>query len=170
MLPANAADRATFAGYSWDIRHGNALDWIQAVAADVKGLSGVFPGMIGDDGAAAMLDLLLTLPDAEQRRERTARKVLGRAGGRDWWWTCNLIGKIVGSWTYVNGMLIREGVKASEHSLPDWLDAAYTRLWEGCDDQGRVAFETELMIPPAGVRVAATLAEQKRGALAFAAD
>lgn len=170
MLPVSGADQATFAGRSWRIVDADALTWIQAVAKDVKDLSGVFPGMVGDDDTEAMLALLLELPDAEERRIRTARRVLGRAGGRDWWWTVNLIGRILGSWMYVNGMLIREGVSATSHTLPDWLDAAYTKIWENLDEKGRVRFETELMIPPAGVKVSASIVEQKRGAMAFAAD
>lgn len=169
MPPVSGGDRATFAGLSWSLRDVDASAWVRALSTDIDGLSGVFPGLI-DGGEDVMLALLIDMPDAEARRLLTARKVLGRGSGRDWWWTQNLVKRILGSWTYINGFMVREGVRAAEHSFPDWLDAAYTRLWEGLDEKARVRFETEMLMPPPGVQVTASLSEQKRGAMAFAAD
>lgn len=73
-------------------------------------------------------------------------------------------------WLYINGMLLRQSVRADELSLPDWLMAAYTMIYEGRDEAGRIALESELMTPPQGVRLNIPAAEQHRAAMAFALD
>ncbi len=76
---------------------------------------------------------------------------LGRASGRDWFWTLNLIQECWGAWTQINGNLVREGVRADDTDLADWLDAAYSMLLERLDKAGREALNLRLQKTPQGV-------------------
>lgn len=87
-----------------------------------------------------------------------------------WVWAWNLMRLCLRGWLYINGMLLRQSVRADELSLPDWLMAAYTMIYEGRDEAGRIALESELMTPPQGVRLNIPAAEQHRAAMAFALD
>lgn len=73
-------------------------------------------------------------------------------------------------WLWVNGMLLRQGVNREHLSLSDWLYAAYTMIYESRDADGRVALESDLMIPPRGVGLVLPAAVQHQGAMAFALD
>lgn len=88
----------------------------------------------------------------------------------DWVWAFNLMRLCLRGWLFVNGTLLRQGVDASQMSLSDWLMAAYTLIYEGKDETGRLALESELSTPPAGVRLVIPAAIQHRAALAFALD
>lgn len=159
----------SFAACTWRLEAVTAADWLGALAMDFDGLSGVFPGLIGDDRLEEMLEIL---KDGAQEHSDTmqevARKALAAAGGRDWWWTLNLARRVVGQWIYVNGFLVRQGVRADSTTLPDWLDACYTWLWERCDENQKTALDIELSIPPRGVRASRKQVEQMMAA--FQAD
>lgn len=155
---------------SWRIPGRCAADWLRAVRADPEHLAGIFPGLVADECADLMLDVWLEFGDAGDRCERAARKLLGRAAGMDWVWAFNLMRLCLRGWLFVNGTLLRQGVDASQMSLSDWLMAAYTLIYEGKDETGRLALESELSTPPAGVRLVIPAAIQHRAALAFALD
>jgi hypothetical protein len=91
-----------------------------------------------------MVDQWLEVPDMQRRCINVARVALGRASGREWYWAYNLILKCVESWPYINGMLVRQGVRADTEPLADFLDAAYTLMRELRDDKGRTALDSEL--------------------------
>lgn len=76
---------------------------------------------------------------------------LGRASGRDWLWSLNLIQECWDAWIQVNGILVREGVRADQENLADWLDAAYSLLVERTDKAGREALDLRLRKTPKGV-------------------
>lgn len=154
----------------WGIHLDSAHAWIGAVGFDLEGLSGVFPGGVGDDDVEAMHQLSLNMPDAERRWTNAARAALGRGSGRDWWWSRNLIKRSLQSWPYINGKLLLSGVQARNMPLPDWLDATYMLLWSNGDDKGRVKLDTELSMPPAGVAIRRSAAQTKQMLADFAAD
>lgn len=162
--------QVTAFGRVWILDGTSAAGWLNALQLDDVQLTGIFPGFIGDEYTDDMLDLWLEFPDAEQRCQRVAQKALARESGLDWVWAWNLMRMCLGSWIYINGVLLRQGVTSSDMSLRDWLHAAYTLILEGKDADGRVAFESELMIPPAGVALKIPAKVQHQGALAFAAD
>lgn len=126
--------------------------------------------MVTDEGVDHLLSLWPQFDDADLRCELAARRLLARAAGMDWVWAWNLVRLCLRGWVYINGMLLRQSVRASELSLSDWLMAAYTLIYESKDEAGRVALETELMTPPRGVRLIVPAAVQHQGALAFALD
>lgn len=88
----------------------------------------------------------------------------------DWWWAWNLVRLCLRGWLFVNGVLLRQNIDSTKLSLSDWLMAAYTLIYEGKDEAGRVALEAELSTPPRGVRLVIPAEIQHRGALAFAMD
>lgn len=88
----------------------------------------------------------------------------------DWVIAWNLMRIVRGTWLWINGALVRQGVRAGTDTLADWLDAAYTLIYESRDQQGRLALETELTMPPRGEHLAVSAAAQRRAAMAFAAD
>lgn len=144
--------------------------WIAALHGDPDHLTGIFPGLICDEGVDLLLSLWLESDDADLRCELSARKLLGRASGMDWVWAWNLVRLCLRGWVFINGMLLRQSVHASQTSLSDWLMAAYTLIYEGRDEAGRVALETDLMIPPRGVRLVIPAAVQHQAAMAFGLD
>ena len=155
---------------SWPIQAVPASVWLQSLQRDVDGLAGIFPGLVCDDSVDSMLGMWLECEDVDQRCVIAARRLLARAAGMDWVWAWNLMRLCLRGWVYVNGVLLRQGVRASEMSLSDWLMAAYTLIYEGRDEAGRVALESELSTPPRGVRLVIPAAVQHQGALAFALD
>lgn len=157
-------------GVSWSVPGRPAADWIRALQRDPEHLAGIFPGLIADGAVDHMLAVWLEYPDADRRCELAARKLLGRAAGMDWVWAWNLMRLALRGWIFINGMLLRQGVNAGELSLPNWLHAAFTLIYEGRDEAGRIALESELMSPPAGVALKISAVEQHRGAMAFALD
>lgn len=157
----------SYAGRSWELEATCAADWIGAIIFDTDSLAGVFPGLIRDDDVEAMSTLLQD-PENLPGLQETARSVVQAAGGRDWWWTVNLIKRVIGQWIYVNGILVRQGVRADGIGLPDWLDACYTWLWERSDENERVALDAELSWAPKGVRHSKRQIEQM--VADFAAD
>lgn len=154
----------------WTLYPTSASQWIGVIGYDFETLAGVVPGSLVDDDVEAMYELSLRHPDADRRWANAARTAVGRAGGRDWWWTVNLCRKALQGWPYINGRLLLEGIRASDTCLPDWLDATYMLLWTGSDEQGRIKLDLELSLPPAGVAVRQTPAQKKRTMEDFAAD
>lgn len=117
-----------------------------------------------------MFQLAVSDPDIERRWLNAARVAVGRAGGRDWWWTVNLARKAVTGWPYIHGTLLLSGVDARRMPLPDWLDACYMMLWRAGDENGRTKLDTELSLLPAGVRIRQTRQQKEQMLNAFAAD
>lgn len=117
-----------------------------------------------------MHHLALSDPDIERRWLNAARVAVGRASGRDWWWTVNLCRKAIGGWAYINGSLLLAGVSARTMPFGDWLDACYMLLWRGGDENARVKLDIELSVPPAGVVVRQSKQQKEQMLAAFAAD
>jgi hypothetical protein len=156
-------------GRRWSLRDAPALDWILAYRS--PDLSEVFPGLIRVGDAEAMWALWASRDDMERRCLNVARVALGRAAGREWHWAGNLIDEALQSWPYINGMLVRQGVRAHKTSLADWLDACYTLLRETYDKDGRAALDTRLRRMPRGVAGTFRPKMSSRSELmAFAAD
>lgn len=156
-------------GRSWDLELPHAAAWLGAIGFDLDELSGVFPGAIREDDLDAMWALSGD-PDASRRWLNAARMSVQRGGGRDWWWTINLVRKALGIWPYLNGQLLLSGVDASKMPFASWLDAAFMLLWTNSDQEGRTKLELELSIRPKGVEVRMSPAANKQMLDAFAAD
>lgn len=154
----------------WALCLDTAADWVGAVGFDLDGLAGVFPGSIGNDDVDAMYHLALSDPDIDRRWRNAARVGVGRGGGRDWWWSVNLVRRALGGWPYFNGKLLLSGVDSRHLSFPDWLDACYMLLWSGCDENGRIKLDLELSMPPAGMAVRQSKAARQKMLADFAAD
>lgn len=123
-----------------------------------------------DDDAEAMHELSLLHNDADSRWQHAARAAIGRAGGRDWWWTVNLCRKALSGWPYINGRLLLDGVNAHLSRFPDWLDATYMLLWGNADETGRMKLDLELSLPPKGVPIAQTAQQKRKMMEDFASD
>lgn len=154
----------------WRIPAAPASTWLRAYDEDPDTLLGLFPGLIALDDAEDMLARLQRIPGSEDRCQRAARALLQRGAGMDWVIAWNLMRIVRGTWLWINGALVRQGVRAGTDTLADWLDAAYTLIYESRDQQGRLALETELTMPPRGEHLAVSAAAQRRAAMAFAAD
>lgn len=158
------------AGRRWTLCLDSAYAWIGAVGFDFDTLAGVLPGGLGDDDVDVMFRLGLPGEDLERRWVNAGRVAVGRAGGRDWWWTVNLIRKAVTAWPYINGQLLLHGVNARTLQLPDWLDACYMLMWRNGDEKERIRLDTELSMPPRGVAVQRSPAATRQMLDSFAAD
>jgi hypothetical protein len=126
--------------------------------------------LIGDDDLEVMQELIATHPDIEDRWTYAARTALGRAGGRDWWWTLNLGKRSLGAWIYINGILLRQGVDSKVVGLPDWLDACYSMLWQNADEENRIKLDMELSMRPKGIALHQSKAAVRQMMADFAAD
>lgn len=147
-----------------------ASQWLGAIALDMDGLAGIMPGLIEDQDLPAMLALMDAHENIEDRWLYAARTALGRAGGRDWWWTLNLCRRSLNSWMYINGILLRQNVDAKKLGLPDWLDACYSMLWQASDEEQQTKLDLELSLPPRGVAIGRSRDRVKADLAAFAAD
>lgn len=156
-----------FAGRGWNLEASTAADWLGAIAMDFDTLSGVFPGLVADEDVDAISELAME-PASQETMQEVARKVVQAAGGRDWWWSVNLTKAAIGNWIYVNGFLVRQGIRADSIGFPDWLDACYTWFWEKGDDNQKAALDATLSLPPRGVKVGRQKIEQMMAD--FAAD
>ena len=136
-------------GRYWHLRDVPAVDWIHAAVSE--DMVGIWPGLVDDADAEQLFDLWMTEPDMRARSSRVARKALERAGNREWHWSLNMIKEIRDSWTYLNGLLVRQGVRADQVNLDDYLDAAYTVFQEKLPGDDLKAFNTRLRKIPAGV-------------------
>ena len=154
----------------WAIDLDCAHAWIGAVGFDPEGLSGVVPGAVSEDHVEFMYQLSLQGEDFERRWLNAARAGVGRAGGRDWWWSVNLIRKCLEGWPYVNGRLLLQGVDSRRMPLPDWLDACYMMLWSNSDEKERIKLDTQLSMPPAGIAVRQSKAAKRKMLADFAAE
>lgn len=154
----------------WRIPAVPASTWLRAFDDDPETLLGLFPGLVDPDDLDDMLLRLIEIPDSQTRCRRAARILLQRGSGMEWVVAWNLMRMSRGVWLWINGALVRQGVRAGTETLADWLDAAYVLLYEGKDEKGRMAFETELTMPPKGEHLAVSAAAQRRAAMAFAAD
>lgn len=153
----------------WPLQGRTASDWLGAIAQDFTTLAGVFPGLIAEADLDDMYELALGA-DVADRWFECAQQALGWAGGRDWWWTVNLAKMCLGGWIFINGKLIRQGVRADEIRLPDWLDAAYSLLYEGRDETERSKLDIELSMRPVGIKVKQSGQAKRKMLEAFAAD
>jgi hypothetical protein len=156
-----------FAQTQWRLQAHSAADWLGAIACDFDALSGVFPGLICDEELDAMQQLLRD-PSQFDLMPDVARQVVQAAGGRDWWWSVNLTRRAMAGWIYINGVLVRQGVRADSTSFPDWMDACYSWMYERSDENGRAALDIELGLPPKGVRQGSK--QTKQMLAAFQAD
>lgn len=158
------------AGQRFTLNASTAFDWLGALGMDMENLSGIMPGLIGDQDIETMAQLMQIHPDYLERWLNAARTALGRAGGRDWWWTLNLCRRALGTWIYTNGLLLRQGVDSRATTFPDWLDACFTLYWHNASEEDRTKLETQLSVPPLGVAVRRSRAEVRKMAEAFQAD
>jgi hypothetical protein len=158
------------AGNSFTLTATTAAQWLGALAMDLDGMQGIVPGLIDDEDLDLMWTLAQQNPDIQERWTNAARTALGRAGGRDWWWTHNLCRKALGTWIYTNGLLLRQNVDYHRMRFPDWLDACYTLYWQGADEETRIKLDLELSMRPRGVAVRQSPAQARQMAMDFAAD
>jgi hypothetical protein len=154
----------------WVLRRATAYDWILAVSRDTEHLAGVFPGLIRAGDVEAMCAAMEMFDDMDRRWENVARAALTRASGREWWRALNLMKKLLGGWTTVNGAMLLSGCDARTMSLSSWLDAAVTHMVQNLDEDGVRRLEFELDKLPAGVRGKGTSVAVKRSLAAFAID
>lgn len=137
-------------------------------------MAGIFPGLLEDQHIGDAVRLSFTESDVQRRCENAARVALGKAAAREWTWTYNLIQESLGSWTQLNGILVRAGVRAGVEELPDWLDSAYTVFHEmlGSSQNEWTAFQSRLRRAPKGVAVTRSQVKMSTRAdlLAFAAN
>ncbi len=140
------------------------------MATDLEHLCGVMPGLIADDDLDVMCDLIDSHPDIETRWINAARVAVGRAGGRDWWWTVNLARHGLGTWIYTNGLLLHHQVNSRQLGLADWLDACYTLYWQHGDDESRLKLDMKLNMRPKGIATFASKAQTRQMMAEFAAD
>ena len=136
-------------GRYWKLRSVPASTWIQAVLS--TDMAGIWPGLVRDRDAEQLYGLWLTEDDMQNRAALVSRRALGRAAGREWHWAHNLIKEIDGSWTWLNGLLVREGVRADQTGLSDYLDAAFTLFSEKLKPDDFKAMETRLRKLPSGI-------------------
>lgn len=157
-------------GHPFTLTATTAAQWLGAIATDMDNLCGIMPGLVHDDDLDVMCDLIDTHPDIETRWTNAARVALGRAGGRDWWWTRNLAREALGTWIYTNGLLLHRQVNSRQMPLPDWLDACYTLYWQGGDDESRLKLDMKLNMRPRGVATHQSASQTRSMMAQFAAD
>lgn len=158
------------AGHKFTLNARTAAEWIGAIATDFDELAGIMPGLIADEDLDLMERIMEDHPDFHERWIHCARTALGRAGGRDWWWTLHLCQEALGTWLYINGLLLRQGVDSKKMGLPDWLDACYTLYWQNASEEDKIKLDMRLSMRPKGVAVRQSSSQVDKMLADFAAD
>lgn len=160
----------TCVGRPWKLKAASADQWVRAVL--MPEMAGVFPGMLRGSQALDFFDLWDQFPNMPRRCLNVSMVALARASGREWFWAYNMIETAAQSWPHVNGLLVREGVRADAESLHNWLDACYTLILERKNEEDRVAFENSLTRVPRFAIAAGVKPRMSSRAelMAFAAD
>lgn len=155
-------------GRYWLLRDVPASTWMEATRTPE--LAGIFPGLVDNEDAEQIYRLWWTEPDMATRCTRIARRALERAGNGEYQWTLNMIAEIRGSWTHLNGMLVRQGVRADSENLANYLDAAYTLMLQQLNDDGVKAMEARLRKISGTGPVSRPAMSTRADLLAFAKD
>lgn len=129
------------------IRGVPASVWLRVLMGG--GFAAVVPGMLDAADADrlddAMWDGDVTLAEVDAAR----RDVITVAGGRDWWWTLNLLAVCRPVWATVHGRLASHGFRASVVPLGAALDALYVVCAEIAGG-GRRELDRHLEMAPPG--------------------
>jgi hypothetical protein len=169
-VPRSERITVTCAAQAWEVRNPNAYRWVTAVLYDPDGLTGVFPGLLPDRDTVPMFETMKVFEDIERRWTNTARVVLTRASGREWWRALNLIQAVAKHWTGINGGLLLSGIDAKRLDLPSYLDAAYVHMMRSFSDEERLKLEFDLNRIPLNAPVRQDRSQLKKSMAAFAAD
>lgn len=160
----------TCVGQPWRLKTVSAERWVKAVL--VPEMAGVFPGLLRNKDTLRFFDLWDEYPDMPRRCMNVSMVALGRASRREWHWAYNMIQSAAQSWPQVNGLLVRQGVRADSESLHNWIDACYTLIMERKSDDEKATFDNILTRTPKFAIAAGVKPRMSSRAelLAFAAD
>lgn len=157
-------------GRWWHLADVPAVDWIMAAAS--PDMAGVFPGLVDFEDGAELFRMCLSLPDMQRRCANVSARALERAsGGREAHWVANFANEALASWPFLNGPMVRAGVRADATKFADWIDAAYSWLAESLVKKDKEALDNRLRRLPKGVAGTAKPRMSTRAELlAFAKD
>lgn len=155
-------------GRYWKLRDVPASAWMEAAIS--PDMAGIWPGLVRDSDAEQLHGLWVSEVDMQRRSILVARRALERAGQREWHWTLNLVKEIQKSWTHLNGLLVRQGVRADILGFSDYLDCAYTQFAEILKPDDFTAFDTRLRKIPGGMIMSKPRMSSRDDLMKFAKD
>lgn len=95
-----------------------------------------------------LADLVAEHPAAAADLKGESLRLLGEAAGRRWWEAQALLYTSAGP--DLLGRLVLAGVDPWTRSVGEWCAATYALCVKGQDEKGRLRFDFQLSIPPAG--------------------
>lgn len=174
-MPAAANLAVAFEPVPIDIAVGNHVVTIPALPACVwlpiltdPGTDGldIFPGLLDDAGQDVVDRLIFDGKLDTDELKEIIYGIITEASGHDWWWSLNLLSVLRGpSSTQVLGEMAK--VDATTASLAGWLNALYAILVQHLKAEQKMRLDGELEMPPPGVDVQISEADQLATQQAF---
>lgn len=153
-LAALGIDASTvlLAEHTFRVEGHSAADWIAVILGGTA--HQVLPNWIeGSHEQWLFSEMFLDGVISDQDTNDVIMELMGVAAGRPGWWAVNLISMAASDndvWATLHGRLMLGGVRATEISLGAWIDALYSCCVDHMDAEGRMKFDTQLGMPPAG--------------------
>jgi hypothetical protein len=135
--------RVPVCGHELTIVWHPALDWLEAIRHDHRGLV-LRLAEDTEDLVLGMADLSVPLSGVE----KASMEFLEEETGRRWWIALKLAYSSAGE--SVLGELTLCGVDPGRVSFGQWCAAVYRILTRNCDDKERMKLDFELELPPPG--------------------
>lgn len=141
----------TLGGRDYTVPPLHASDWLSVLLEEDLDLSGIIPGLLGEDDQAELSDAVWRDEVTEEEIEEVCLDLIKETAGRDWWWVLHLLWSAASAWMVVYGRLVMQGVKPDELPLAAFLDALYLTCVQNMDKQQRSEFDRMLERPPAHI-------------------
>jgi hypothetical protein len=146
-------------GYTFTIAAIPAAVWVPILTGDrIDGLD-ILPGLLTDQDQQRFDDLMFDGELELDQLAKTIYEIIAAASGHSWWWTMNLLSVVRGTngsqWL---GEMAR--YDASKMSLAGWVNALYALLVRNQKPEDRMRIDGELEMPPPGVDVEISEADQ----------
>lgn len=156
----------TLAGLTATVPAHPASVWLPILASDQTDALEIIPGLLDTTGQAEV-DLLIFEGHLEpEELKQVIYDLITEASGHPWWWTLNLLSTLRGpNGTQVLGEMAK--FNATKMSLAAWVNALYAMLVRHRDQKDRIRIDAELEMPPPGVELEISEADQQATEAAF---
>lgn len=153
-------------GYRFTIPAHPASVWLQILTDEqVNGLD-VLPGLLDEEGEQRFDELVFSGGLERDEYTNTIYEIIAEVSGHTWWWTMHLLSLLQGpNATQWLGEMTR--LDASRVSLGAWLNSLYSLLVKYQKEEDRMRLDMELEMPPPGIELEISQADQKATEQAF---
>lgn len=155
-----------FAGERFTIPAHPAATWLQILTDETIDALNIFPGLLDPVDQERFDELVFGGGLAVDEFKETIYEIIAEVSGHTWWWTIHLLSLLRGpNSTQWLGEMVR--FDANNMSLGAWVNALYALLVKHQKEEDRMRLDMELEMPPPGVELEISEADQKATEQAF---